>query len=365
MGDVEMKDVKEEERHESPPLGPIDPSRITNVLADQSGFVVPGPPSQQWQRTPGMSPAIGTGIDATGSNTPGSQRSSTGTPNHPPLGPHSAQPMTPSGSGTPAGTPGSGGPAPFEYPPGSIPQHQIPPYPGPAGPMHLQQQASQSPGVYRPVMMMPGQPMMHQQYPPNYVQWQQQQQMQQAHFARQGGQRVMIAPGGQQRLPVPYPPGYPPGQMQAGGPPPGTPTNLPPGAPPPPFAAGPPQGAGGQQPPQRPTPGTPGGNAAQAGPGPSRPQYPAGVNGPPPAGYPYPGGAPPQPGPPPGQPPQFHAGPPQYPPQMYARPGQPQMRQYISPQAQAAMGPAGQGQFFFYWFFDSLNTGPWRWIDYN
>ncbi|CAI2350169.1 unnamed protein product [Caenorhabditis sp. 36 PRJEB53466] len=359
------RQIKEEDPRESPPLTLLDPSRIQNPLGDvphlqtppasqQTAFVMPEQPRMppqppaMWQRTPTMSPA---NVFPAGSGTPGSQRSSTGTPNQQMGGPQQQQqqpffhespahsqstPRTPQSAGglpgSAQGTPQSGG---SQAPP---PSGQLQ-YDYQAVQMQQQQQAQamaqaqqfaagtqqmheirDSPYRGHPQMMgmhppppqqhiHPGPPV----YPPGYppAQWQIYARQQQA----QHQQRVV------QRVPVPYPQGAYPAGMAPGPMTPVYPPQPSPATRTTPGSGGPPTGP----------PGTP-----------QRPQYPPGANPqaqfayPPPqqitptAGAPVPGfpGTPAFNSPAPHQ--IYRPGPPTGPPGM--RP------QYISPQQQPTPG---------------------------
>ncbi|EGT37914.1 hypothetical protein CAEBREN_17586 [Caenorhabditis brenneri] len=334
---------------ESPPLGLLDPSRMQNPLAvdqmqqipqqmtNETGFVMPEQPRQQppqpnWQRTPTMSPAS---VFQPGSGTPGSQRSSTGTPNHQMSGQpqqqffqgespiHPQAPMTPQGAGQPpvsnSGTPQNAGPpqavqAPFDYQAAQMQQQQHAQAMAAAAAAQQQQQyGNQNQQQMHDYRMMgmhqhPG----HPQYPPGYPPTQWQQQM----YARQAAAAAQQRAAAQR---VPYPPAaYQPGM---------------PGAPSPMTPVYPPQ-----------TPTAPRTTPGSAGPGsgppgtPQRPQYPQGTNPQPQPQFAYP---PTQQMTPTGQPPGYPGipGTPTFPSpahQMYRQgppTAPPGMRQYISPQA--------------------------------
>ncbi|EGT37869.1 hypothetical protein CAEBREN_29650 [Caenorhabditis brenneri] len=334
---------------ESPPLGLLDPARMQNPLAvdqmqqipqqmtNETGFVMPEQPRQQppqpnWQRTPTMSPAS---VFQPGSGTPGSQRSSTGTPNHQMSGQpqqqffqgespiHPQAPMTPQGAGQPpvsnSGTPQSAGPpqavqAPFDYQAAQMQQQQHAQAMAAAAAAQQQQQyGNQNQQQMHDYRMMgmhqhPG----HPQYPPGYPPTQWQQQM----YARQAAAAAQQRAAAQR---VPYPPAaYQPGM-------PGAPSPMTPVYPPQTPTA------------PRTTPGSAG--PASGPPGtPQRPQYPQGTNPQPQPQFAYP---PTQQMTPTGQPPGYPGipGTPTFPSpahQMYRQgppTAPPGMRQYISPQA--------------------------------
>ncbi|UMM29247.1 hypothetical protein L5515_011704 [Caenorhabditis briggsae] len=326
MSDPLVKEEDMQHRPESPPLGLLDPSRIQNPLANEqihqipkqempqqqmpqqqmphaSGFVMPEqprqqPPPQNWQRTPTMSPA---NIFQAGSVTPGSQRSSTGTPNHPmgcppqqqffhgespiqsqgaPMTPQSAGPPPGSNCGTPqsAGAPNSGG-APYDYQAAQMQQQQHAQAMAVAAAQQqsAQQQAAQqaqqaqqqqyvgqpnpqqmhdSPFRQHPMMGMHQHPGHSAQYPPGYppnAQWQQQMYARQAAQQRAAAQRVPYPqgayPAGMQGPPGPMTPVYPPPTPTANRTTPGSagPVSGPPGTPQRPQY---PQGTNPQPPPQ-------------------------------------------------------------------------------------------------------------------